>query len=171
MFSLKIKDTKLLSYLCGDFKNINMAKSKIYMLQRVQTLYILSAFFLTVSLFFDKVMSVGNVEVKFIEYRPFLILTIVSVAVGVLTFMVFTSRVLQIRLCIFNMLILLAYQGWIIYAFINKEPNAMFSICSLFPIISAILYFIAMKYLYKDEALIQASNSLRSLSKKYKKKF
>lgn len=139
------------------------------MLQRVQTLYMLSATILTIVLFFKNLMTIGDTSVKFIEYKPFLILTIISLVVALLTFALFTSRILQIRFCIFNMLILLGFQGWIAYMFFTRAQGTIFTIYSVFPIISAILYFIAMKYLAKDEALIQASNSLRDIHKKYKK--
>lgn len=138
------------------------------MLQRVQTLYMLSALILIILLFSKNLMYSGDQVFKFTDYTPFLILNIVATAVGVLIFALFTSRTLQMRFCTFNILVLLAYQGWIIYLFLKREPGIGFTIYSVVPVISAILYFIAIKYLGRDEAMVQAANSLRTIHKNHK---
>jgi hypothetical protein len=148
-----------------------MAAKKIYMLQRVQTLYMLSALILTILLFYKDFMYSGEQTFKFVNYTPFLVLNIASIAVAVLTFALFTSRTLQMRFCTFNILILSAYQGWIIYLFCKRDPGVGFTIYSVAPIIAAILYFIAIKYLGRDEAMVQAANSLRTIHKNHKGMF
>lgn len=151
-----------------------MAARKIYMLQRVQTLYILSATILIICLLFKNFMYTASptgdemLYVKFTDYRPFLSLTIGSLAVSLFTFLVFTSRVLQIRCCTYNIILLLAYQGWIAWIFFSRTPGEYFTLYCVFPIIAAILLFIAIKYLARDEALVQASNSLRRIQKNRK---
>ena len=52
--------------------------------------------------------------------------------------------------------------------FLGKQPGEYFTIYCLFPIIAAILLFIAIRYLARDEALVQASNSLRKIQKNRK---
>ena len=151
-----------------------MAAKKIYMLQRVQTLYILSATILIITLLFKHFMYVldpasgERIAVQFTDYTPFLALTIGSLAVSLFTFLLFTSRVLQIRCCTYNIILLLAYQGWLVWVFLGRQPGEYFTIYCLFPIIAAILLFIAIRYLARDEALVQASNSLRKIQKNRK---
>lgn len=73
---------------------------------------------------------------------------------------------MQIKMCIFNTLILLGFQGWIAYAFFTREAGIAFSITAVFPIVCAILTFIAMRYIARDEAVVRAANSIRSAKKR-----
>lgn len=72
------------------------------------------------------------------------------------------------RLCIYNMLVLLGFQGWILYMFFTRIEGTSFTILSVFPIVAAILTFFAFNGIRKDEALVQSASSLRSLSKNKK---
>ena len=78
-----------------------MAAKKIYMLQRVQTLYILSATILIITLLFKHFMYVldpasgERIAVQFTDYTPFLALTIGSLAVSLFTFLLLNQNSLE----------------------------------------------------------------------------
>lgn len=107
--------------------------------------------------------------ITYAQFTPFLILTIISAIVCFFTIFVFKHRILQIRMCIFNILVLLGYQAWIGYAFCTREPGVAFSISAVFPVVCAILTFTAMRYIARDEAMVRAASSIRSARKSRKK--
>ncbi len=139
------------------------------MIQRIQTLFLFAASGLLFSLFFNDFTYSQDMAVKYTEYRPFLIFTIVTFAISLITIFLFKNRILQMRLCIYNMLILLGYQGWIAYMFFTRIENAVFSVTAVFPIIAGIFTFLAFRYIGRDEALVQSVNSLRKINKNRKK--
>lgn len=138
------------------------------MIQRIQTLFLLVATGLLFSLFFNNFTYSTDIAVKYTQYTPFLIFTIVTSAASLLSVFLFKNRMLQMRLCIYNMLILIAYQGWIAYMFFTRIEETAFSMTAVFPIIAGILTFLAFRYIGRDEALVQSVNSLRSLRKNKK---
>lgn len=135
------------------------------MIQRIQTLFLLGASSLLCSLFFNDFTFSPNLTIQYTEYRPFLIFTLVSFALSVITIFLFKNRMLQMRFCIYNILILLGYQGWIAYKFFTRIEDTIFSITAVFPIIAGILIFLAFRYIGRDEALVQSVNSLRKIHK------
>ncbi len=76
----------------------------------------------------------------------------------------FHNRVLQWRLCVFNILLIL---GWyIVFAcFVIGKRNGIGSsdiyLTSVLPLISGVLYFMARKAILADEALIRSSERIR----------
>lgn len=102
------------------------------------------------------------------------IFEIVCAVLSVVTLFSFKNRVRQIRLCNLNTLILIGYQIIIaVYFFQRNNPDKplgmllsssgespIFTIPSLFPICAAILTFIAMRYIARDEAMVIASTRL-----------
>ena len=131
------------------------------MIQRIQTLFLLCACGLVFSLFFARLIYAADYTISYTEYNPFLILTILTFIINIITIAMYRHRILQMRLCIYNILVLLGYQGWIAYLFFTREEGVAFSITAVFPIVAAILTFIAMRYIARDEALVQSINSLR----------
>ena len=113
------------------------------------------------SLFFSRLVYAADYTISYTEYNPFLIFTILTFLISVVTIVMFRHRILQMRLCIYNILVLLGYQGWIAYLFFTRREGEAFSITAVFPIVAAILTFIALRYIARDEALVQSVNSLR----------
>jgi hypothetical protein len=66
---------------------------------------------------------------------------------------------LQIRLCGFTGVVLIGFQGLIAYYFFTMD--AAFSVTAIFPLVAAILTFIASRYIAHDEALVRAADRLR----------
>ncbi len=140
------------------------------MIQRVQTLFLLAASGLLFSLFFCKFTYNADIVIKYNEYLPFFIFTIITSGVSICSIFIFKDRMMQMRLCIYNMLILLAYQGWIIYKIFNRIEGTTFSTTAVFPIVAGILTFLALRYIGRDEATVQAANSIRRSAKRAAKR-
>jgi hypothetical protein len=137
------------------------------MIQRIQSLFLLIVVGLTCSLFFSQMYETLNHEV--LLYRKdyvSLILTFVPFVLSVVTLVSFKKRIFQIRLCNLNALILLGFQIYLAVKFFTKADGTVFSITAIFPIIAAILSFIAMRYIARDQALVMASSRLRSPKRK-----
>jgi hypothetical protein len=76
----------------------------------------------------------------------------------------YKKRMLQMRFNIFNSILLVALQGFIVYyiaSFFNQEITFKFSIQSIFPVISLILSILAIRNILKDELLIKSLNRIR----------
>lgn len=139
------------------------------MIQRIQTLFLFAAGGLLFSLFFNDFTYNADIAVKYTQYIPFLIFTIMTFVITIISAFLFKNRMLQMRFCIYNMLILIAYQGWIAYMFFTRIEGTAFSITAVFPIIAGILVFLAFRYIGRDEALVQSVNSLRKIHKNRKR--
>ena len=81
-------------------------------------------------------------------YPPFLVLTIISFLISLVNLFLIHHKTLQMRLCIYNAIVLLAYQVWIVYLLWSIKSTSglslqKFPISVIFPIICVILNFIA----------------------------
>ena len=130
---------------------------------RIQTLFLAIAAGLLISMFFTPMIRfVGDATtIPFVAVAAFkgftltTIFQIVCAVLSVVTLVSFKNRIRQIRLCNLNTLILIGYQ-------ITLGESPIFTIPCIFPICAAILTFIAMRYVARDEALVMASTRLRS---------
>ncbi len=153
------------------------------MIQRIQSTYLLVAVILLAFMVF---MPFANMisESTGIEYQigfmgitaniqvdislstvPLSILIGLCLAIAFVTIFLFKKRMLQIRLTIVNIILLLGLQG-LTYYYINAASNELnasysFTIVFVFPVVSAILSFLALRAISKDEALIRSLNRLR----------
>ena len=141
------------------------------MIQRVQSLYLLASSGLLFSLFFRPLMRNldGDTVLKFTQYWPFLIFVIVTFVLSFFSIFIYKRRIQQMRICIYNMLVLLAFQAWIAFLFFTKMDGVVFTISAVFPIVAGIFVFMAFRKISEDEALVQGMNSLRDMTKKSKK--
>lgn len=137
------------------------------MIQRIQTLFLLIALGVIISLFFLPMISfVGSdVVIKYTDYNPTLILNIFASLICIASISTFKNRILQIRLCNMNSLLLIGFQILLAVKFFTKEDGMIFSVTAVFPIVAAILSFIAMRYVARDEAMVIAASHLRSPKK------
>ena len=141
------------------------------MIQRIQSLYLLASSGLLFSLFFRPLMRNldGETIMKFTQYWPFLIFVIVTFVLSFFSIFIYKRRIQQMRICIYNMLVLLAFQGWIAYMYFTKMDGVVFTISAVFPIVAGIFVFMAFRKISEDEALVQGMNSLRDMTKNRKK--
>ena len=136
------------------------------MIQRIQTLFLLATVGLIIAILSSKVFYTAEYTVKYTEYTPYLVLSIATLFIAFFTIFMYHHRLFQIRLCIFNIILMLAFQGWIAYAFFTCEEGTIFSITAVFPIICVILTFSALRYIDWDEELVRAASTLRNARKK-----
>lgn len=151
------------------------------MIQRIQTLFLVIAAGLLVSMFFAPMVRFtgSDVTIPYIAMNSnfnFTLTTIFSLVCTILciaTIFMFRNRVRQMRMCNLNTLILIGYQIVIgVYFFQRTDrfgDDAIFSLTAVFPVCAAILTFIAMRYIARDEALVMASTRLRPSSRSRKK--
>lgn len=85
--------------------------------------------------------------------------------ISLITIFLYRKRMLQIRLCIITIVMLVGVQGVMFYIVnaIGKNLNTkpQFSIVFIFPLVSAILNFLALRAIARDEALIRSLDRLR----------
>jgi len=107
-------------------------------------------------------------SIKFIDKSQFLIFIFTNFALSVITIAYFKVRMMQIRLCIMNSLLLLGFQIWIVVEYFKLNSVYTFTIFSIFPVISIILLLLAIRYIGRDEASAIANVVIDKYSKKNK---
>lgn len=121
-----------------------------------QTGLLFAAVLLLIIMFFSKLI---------LNYYPFLVLLIVCLAVSLVSMFLIHHRMLQIRFCIYNIIVLIAFQGWLAYSFFTRPDGVSYPLTAVFPIICAILTFLALRYIAADEATARIAKSVRSIKK------
>ncbi|BDX36652.1 hypothetical protein CYCD_00070 [Tenuifilaceae bacterium CYCD] len=96
---------------------------------------------------------------------PLLALLIVVFAMPFFTIFLYKRRMVQIRLCILNTVLLLGMQG-LLYYYVKAVSKLLpattnYSLVFIFPLVSAILTFLALRAIAKDEALVRSLERLR----------
>lgn len=152
------------------------------MLQRIQTVYLLIIVALTVATLFLPlaVLETGGVLYTFdaagvstVGAQPELIyptwglfaLTAVIVLIALLTIFLFKKRILQIRLCVFNALLMIGFYGlfgfflWTLKGELAADISV--KIASCFLLINLILDYLAIRNIGADEALVRSLDRLR----------
>ncbi|MCI1720581.1 MAG: DUF4293 family protein [Bacteroidales bacterium] len=102
-------------------------------------------------------------------YVPFLILLIAATFISFISLFLIHYRMLQIRFTIFNAVILVAFQCWLAYAFFTRPAGTRFPITAVFPIICAILSFLAVHDIATDEATVRTVDAIKKMKKNKKK--
>ena len=154
------------------------------MIQRIQTVYLLIAEMLIGALFFvpfadiaAKDGSIYRFDIKGIYLEgiqkseiiysslPLVILWAVSLILILATIFLFKNRILQMRLSTINIFILLGIDG-LIYYYVWSIAKVLLGVYSLtiylvFPVIAAILIYLAIRAISKDELLVRSINRIR----------
>ena len=154
------------------------------MIQRIQTIYLLIAGFLTGSLFFVpfaemavKAGSIYRYDISgiYLEGIPNPVVTISSLSLVILviaqlfltlvTIFLFKKRKLQIKLSVVNMVVLLAIFSLILYSawWGGKSLSAGYSLSYsvLFPLFAIIVVYMAIRAIKKDELLVRSIDRVR----------
>lgn len=134
---------------------------------RIQSLFLILATALIATMFFTPMIRfVDGLTICFYEYRLTLIFTFVALVLSIVALLSYKKRMYQIRICNLNSLILLGYQIFLAIKFFTREPEMIYTVFAVFPIVAAILTFTAMRYVARDEAMIMAASRLRSSRRK-----
>ncbi len=106
----------------------------------------------------------GNGNMDFSVAPLFCILS-VSVVISLATIFMYNNRKLQIKLCSWNMLLLIVWYvayGALAYTKMDAmSAHLKMSFAFILPLVSIILVFMARKGVKADEALIRAANRIR----------
>lgn len=134
------------------------------MWKRIQTLLLSIVSLLLLQMFW---MDMGHTTdpqtltrytICFYERSQFLLMTLVTFMLSVTTIFYYNKRLMQIRLCLLNSIILFAYQIWILVEFFlvkhlgtTLASQFTLSIASVFPAICIVLLLLSIRYIGKDE--------------------
>ena len=156
----------------------------IIMIQRIQTVYLLAIVALVTAMLFMPlvILQIDNLffsldgsglnkltkpsEIVNVE-QAFMVLLVIIIIIALSTVFLYKKRILQIRLCIFNALLLIGFYGlfaFFLWKISATSGNFRFSSVRLalsFPIISLILDYMAIRNIGADETLIRSLNRLR----------
>ena len=144
------------------------------MWQRLQTLYLCIATGLIAALFFSvKAFTLGSggvhsVELTYIKYTPYLILLILITILQLLAVFTFNARVFQMRTAVLSAILMIALQTWIGVDYFTADKEWIFRFTAVFPLVAAILNFIAARYILRDQLLVESVSHLRSRKKNHK---
>ncbi len=154
------------------------------MIQRIQTVYLIISEVLLALLFsnpvaeiiisdklylvfkFNRIESSAGIEFNSISAWPVAVLLISILLIGLSTIFLYQFRILQMRLCIFNILLMCGLVG-MIYFFTKFTLNYLNGQESLFlwpiviPFISIILTFLAFKGVQRDEKMVRSYDRIR----------
>lgn len=144
------------------------------MWQRLQTLYLCLATGLVVALFFSvKAFTLGPggihaAELTYVKYTPYLILLILITILQLLAVFTFNVRVFQMRTAVLAAILMIALQAWIGVDYFTADKEWIFKFTAVFPLVAAILNFIAARYILRDQLLVESVSHLRSRKKNHK---
>ena len=159
------------------------------MIQRVQSAFLLAASILSVILVFHPVsgmsLSDGSLAIftsfglkdatkpheMYISTFPIAVLAIATAFISFLTILLYQRRVLQMRLCVYNILLTigLIFSIFLYYFIIKSGPVVdeiymkahAFSFTIVFPFVNIILLFQAFRSIRRDDLLIKSYDRLR----------
>jgi hypothetical protein len=79
-----------------------------------------------------------------------------------ITIFMYRRRVLQLRLCIYNIILIIGLLGVMLYVIhVTPKDTVHFSLPIVFPVVSGILHYLAFRGIRRDELMVQALNRLR----------
>jgi hypothetical protein len=94
-----------------------------------------------------------------------LILTYILMAIPLIAIFLYKNRIMQMRLCIVNFILLIGFQALLLWFCWNtgNELKAVtgYKISLIFPLISAILSYLAFLSIRRDEKLIRSIDRIR----------
>ncbi len=152
------------------------------MIQRIQTVYLLAVVVLliicmcspvaayigsdgSISPFTNLGIDVANVGRETSCWGMFAIL-LLSALVAAATIFLFKNRILQIRMTVFNIILLIGFYATFIafiVAYNGKLPESTFQlrIAACLPFIAIVLNYLAIRAIGKDEVMVKAADRLR----------
>lgn len=123
------------------------------MWQRIQTLYLALALALLAVLFFH------------LENVWWIILLAVATFMQVVALAAYKFRIFQMRTAVIAGIMLVGLQIWMATVYFTAADKSVFDITFVFPLVAAILDFLASRSILSDEMLVQSASRLRSTRK------
>ena len=134
------------------------------MWQRIQTLYLILATGLVAALFFCTKAG----DITYTEYWPYAILLIVIAFLQVMATTTWKHRIFQMRTASLAAIILIGLQAWLVVDFITTHNDPVFHVTAVFPVVAAILDFLAARSILADAMLVRSADRLRAAKRKKK---
>jgi hypothetical protein len=169
--------------MSSQYSFLFLTKKNKKMIQRIQTVYLFIALILGASMLFTYQVSFTAETTSYIlNYKGIIssgdlggtialstvaltILLFLTPLVSLVTISLYKKRLIQIRLCAANIGLLIGATGLIYYfgSVGAKELMAVpnYQISMIFPLIGAILTFMALRAIGKDEALVRSMDRIR----------
>jgi len=154
------------------------------MIQRIQSLYLLASAVLTGLMLKMPLLKLTDAMGNIYAFKangvfdttgqsqlvyaatPLFIMLVVIGLITLFALFSFKKRVLQIRLSIYNIILLVGFYGVWFFFYKNFQTvvdisATSYQVALVFPVISIILHYLALINIRKDEALIKSMNRLR----------
>ena len=151
------------------------------MIQRIQTVYLLAAIVVLIMiivlpiatlvnarsdsftyLFYGIVNSEGQIA---LQAFPLAGLLVIMPVISLISIFLHKNRILQMRFCIYNILLMFGSIGLIwFYSFQAKNnlfTETIFSFPIILPLVAAILTYLAFRGIRKDEILVKSIDRIR----------
>ncbi len=110
-------------------------------------------------------LSIDNEEGMYLLTIPPIILLTITTLIPFVSVFLYKKRVIQMRMNSLNIFLMLGYLGLNYYYIQNfaKQLNGIVSyeITAIFPFVAAVLTYLAIRAIGKDEALIRSMDRLR----------
>ena len=155
------------------------------MVQRIQTLYLFLALVLMVLLLVFPAAQIIGEDMQLYQFKisgvyelsgsgsalymlswPLLILQVIIMIINLFAIFLFKRRRLQMRLCIYNILLLAGMMGLMYYylSFTFRETSATeysYKLPFVLPLIAMVLTYLAFRAIRKDEILVRSIDRIR----------
>lgn len=154
------------------------------MIQRIQSIYLLLAGIALILMFSNPIAEImisdemvlvfkhnhiespGNPDFQSVNTWPVTFILISVVAISFVNIFLYRSRILQMRLCVFNIILMFGLAGMIFFFskvtlshYDGQESAFLWPV--VIPFISAVLTYLAFKRIQKDEILVKAYDRIR----------
>jgi len=164
--------------LLNQKSNNKNPKSKI-MIQRIQSVFLFASLCFLIPMFFAPIAvlvhETGEVimfnlvgfylnEAEFATHEySIMLFGLLICALNLIIIFMYRNRILQIRLCIYNIILLIGLSGVVLFVLYNIHDiqTISFNMPAVFPIIAIILHYLAFRGIRKDELMVQALSRLR----------
>lgn len=154
------------------------------MIQRIQTVYLLIITILMITILFLPLanLMIGNdyftfdatglsattseqAELIYPSWALFALSAVIAL-IAMITIFLFRKRILQIRLCIFNALLMIGFYGLFVYQIWDIKQTVdsvefFGKIALTFPLICLVLNYLAIRNIGADEVLVRSLDRLR----------
>jgi len=152
------------------------------MIQRIQSVFLLASLCFLVPMFFVPAAHLVDITGEILAFNltgfhatdaatavrndkqySIMAFSILICALNLITIFMYKSRLLQIRLCIYNILLLTGLTGVIFFVLytIQDIQTVSFNLPIVFPVVSVILHYLAFRAIRRDHFMVEAMRRLR----------
>jgi len=137
------------------------------MIQRIQSIYLLISFILITLMLFLPLVIIDEMVINASNKQTLAVTILVSLIalISLVTIFLYKKRNLQVRLCIYNMLLMVAVEGLLYYYVykITKELDAIvqYQFAAILPLIALILTYLALRAIRRDDAIVKSLDRIR----------